>query len=57
MLIMRLAGDSNNSRNIRAHLKHSVIWPLQLIQTLYKFTVSSYQLISNYPMQRNSHEF
>jgi len=42
MLIMRLAGDYDNPRNTGAHLKHSVIWLLQLIQTLYKFIVSSY---------------
>ena len=54
MLIMSLAGDSDNPRNTAAHLKHSVMWLLQLIWTLYHFIVSSYQLFPNYPMQRNS---
>ena len=58
MLIMRLVGDSDNPRNIGAHLKkHSVIWLLQLIQTLYKFSVPSYQLLSNYPRKETHMSF
>lgn len=57
MLIMRLVGDSDNPRNIGAHLKHSVIWLLQLIQTLYKFIGPSYQLLSNYPRKETHMSF